>query len=158
MNKKKIENFKKFLSAHGAEVLTETNKYELVRFKANGKVSVIYEGKRGISFVGEAEAAHNKFENIGKADWSVDIKRSRKNLGVKERTLLERDGNKCFYCGEEIMDEHMSVEHLLALIHGGNNHISNLVLAHKSCNQKVGHMSVIDKIKYRENQIFHAKQ
>lgn len=155
MNKREIHRFKVFLTAQGAEVLTETNQYELVRFRANNKVSVVYTGKKGISFVGEAEEAYQKFNHKGHGKWRVTGKSKRKSLSVKVRTLLERDGNKCFYCGQEMLDEHISIEHLLSKNHGGNDHISNLVLSHKQCNQAVGHMAIIDKIKYRESKLSH---
>lgn len=125
----------------------------MVRFRDNGVVSVVYEGKRGNSFVGEAEEAYNKFINV-KSSWKVSGKGSRKGLSVKKRTLLERDGDKCFYCGEVMIENAMSIEHLLSINHGGNNHISNLVLCHIECNKAVGHMSVMDKVKYRESKIF----
>lgn len=146
---KEIESFKKFLHSHGAEVLQTTNAYELVRFKANGVVSVIYSGKKGTSFVGESESAWNHFKNIKKG-WAVRSKGNRTKLSVKKRTLLERDGECCFFCKQPMIDDQISVEHLLSLVHGGNNHISNLVLCHKICNEKVGNMSIMDKIRYRE--------
>ena len=144
----KIESFKKWLIARGAEVLEPTNEYEIVRFKANGKISVVYEGRRGVSFVGESEQAYKAFTSKGK--WTVDVQKAkRKNLSVIKRTLIERDGDKCFYCKKPLEDD-ITVEHLLALCHGGKNHISNYVLSHKDCNSKVGHLSIMDKIKIRE--------
>jgi hypothetical protein len=143
-----MNNFKKYLRAKGAEILEPTNPYELVRFRANGAIHVIYEGKRGISFVGESEKAYNAFQNKG--IWSVDIKKDkRRNLSVIKRTLIERDGDKCFYCKNPLEDD-ITVEHLLSMCHGGPNHISNYVLSHKDCNSKVGHLSIMDKIKIRE--------
>lgn len=145
-----LESFKRFLTARGAEVLSPTNPYERVRFRANDEVSVMYEGRRGYSFVGEAEIAWNAFHGRGKRDWNANIRKPRRHMTPVVRTLLDRDGDACFYCKEPMIDGQMSVEHLLALGHGGSDHLSNLVLAHPTCNAKVGHLSIMDKIKIRE--------
>lgn len=152
MNKKKIEKFKEFLAARGAEILIPTNEYELVRFRTNGiLVSIIYTGKRGESFTNEALTAWEAFE--GNKPWSGGnrvVKRIQ-NRSVKSRTIRSRDGDNCFYCGQPVSFEDESLEHLLASVHGGSNHISNLVLAHKKCNSDVGHLPIIEKIKIRES-------
>lgn len=57
----KQDKFKSWLSEMGAVVLDTTNPYELVRFKTENGVSVIYEGKKGVTFTGESEEAYDKF-------------------------------------------------------------------------------------------------
>lgn len=54
-----ILKFGKWLSANGAEVLATTNPYELVRFRGETGVSIIYrnDGGRPHKFTGEAFAA-----------------------------------------------------------------------------------------------------
>jgi len=64
--------------------------------------------------------------------------------------LLRRDGNACFYCGEPTGEDDRSLEHLVARAHGGPDHLSNLVLAHRRCNAVAGHLSAMEKIRIRE--------
>ena len=59
--------------------------------------------------------------------------------------LLVRDGNACLFCGKPL-DGDITVEHLVAIAHGGPNHVSNLFLAHAACNQAAGHMSAPEKV------------
>ena len=76
---KTINNFKKFLKENGAIVLKETNPYEICRFKANGITSIIYEGRKGNSFVGEALEAFNKFtgkKNRNSSDSGLNLTNS----------------------------------------------------------------------------------
>lgn len=144
----KVDKFKTFLANSGAQVLKPTNEYELVRFKTVNGVSIIYTSKRGLTFTGEAEEAYRRFEK--KNIWQI----KRKDLQALERVkeaILDRDGPACFYCGKDTVDgEDRSVEHLLSIAHGGNNNIANLVFAHAACNQAVGSMPIIEKIRYRE--------
>lgn len=46
-------------------------------------------------------------------------------------TVYERDGNKCVYCHST---ENLCLDHLVPLIRGGTNALSNLVTACKACN------------------------
>lgn len=55
----------------------------------------------------------------------------------------------CFLCWEAL-GEDVTVEHLVPVSQGGTNHIGNKVLAHAECNQKMGHLSVMEKIRMRE--------
>jgi hypothetical protein len=146
---RRLPNFKHYLRSCGAVVLSTTNPYEVVRFKANGITSIIYQGKKGYTFTGESKDAWQKF--IGGATFVVDTKKSRrKKLQVDVRTLLDRDGDSCFYCQFPLVDD-ITVEHLVPLLNGGSNQLSNMVLAHKQCNNKAGHLSVMEKIKLRES-------
>lgn len=76
-------------------------------------------------------------------------KRRRRLIAV----LRERDGDACFYCLRLMQREEMTLEHLLARHHEGNDSKANLVLAHKHCNESVGHLAVIEKIKIRERNL-----
>ena len=46
----------------------------------------------------------------------------------RKKTLLKRDGNRCFYTGEVMKENEMSVEHLVPTYWGGTNNMQNLVL------------------------------
>jgi 5-methylcytosine-specific restriction endonuclease McrA len=55
----------------------------------------------------------------------------------------EQGGWFCHLCGREFLDPtQMTVDHLVAKIHGGSNDDSNLRLAHMSCNSERGHMPI----------------
>ena len=58
---------------------------------------------------------------------------------------MARDGDNCFFCRKPLAGD-LTVEHLVALAHGGPNHISNLVCAHAACNHEAGHLSVAEKV------------
>lgn len=147
-----IDRFKEWIAERGGEILIVTNEYEVVRYRGDGATSIIYTNKKNVmSFVGDANAAWLAFKN---GDWAYRVgtrspKRPLKSTTV--RTLLERDGNRCFYCGEDFTTEKPPTkEHLVARTSGGPDHISNLFLACHPCNAEVGHRSAADKIRFRD--------
>jgi len=146
----RINNFEKWLKQLGAEIIPATNPYELLRFNCKHGTGVIYKGKRGISvsapFVTEAIDCF-----LTAKKWDGRFNSTKRNVSKQIRQLLARDGNKCFYCNQEMNDNEMSEEHLLSLIHGGSNRMENKVLAHKECNNIAGHKTVFEKVKLREN-------
>ena len=145
----KREAFKAWLTAHGASVMEPTNEWELVRFGQHSGASVIYGNARGgTSFTGEAKAAWDAYRSG--QPWAGAKRTRRKPMTPTVRTLLQRDGPGCFYCPGNTSDENRSVEHLVPVAHGDPNHISNLVLAHKQCNARAGHLSAMEKIRLRE--------
>jgi 5-methylcytosine-specific restriction endonuclease McrA len=140
----KIADFKKSLLEAGGELLGATNPYEVLRFRTKHGVGVVYSGKRGETWNKEAVAAR---EHIAKRKGSlapVAVKGRRKDKATVQ-ALLERDGDCCFFCGEPLGGD-VTVEHLVAIAHGGPNHISNLFLAHQACNSAAGHLSAPEKI------------
>lgn len=142
-----IEKFKYWLTDRGCEILPSTNQYEKLRFKGK-EVGVIYTtGKTNGDFANKAIYA---FNNGKKWDGSP-IKTGRYSNYKKEKaSLLERDGTCCFYCGLE-MGEDITIEHLIALSCGGKNNLSNMVLAHKKCNEDVKNLPISDKVKLAIN-------
>lgn len=64
--------------------------------------------------------------------------------------LIDRDGNECFFCGNQFTDEDpATLEHLVARRHGGPDHMSNYALAHEACNRKADTLSVVEKVAMR---------
>ncbi len=145
-----IKKLEEFLKSRGAEILTPTNQYEVIRFVGNGTIGIVYTGKKGFSLVGEAQVAVDAFLN--KTPYSAAVK----NRGVlyyksiKVRALAERDGDKCFYCHKPLGDD-ITVEHLLSRNCGGSNHINNLALSHQACNLRAHHLPVVKKVQLRES-------
>lgn len=145
-----IKRFTAYLKAAGAEILITTNIWEVIRFKANNEVGIIYKNSKGnFTFVGIAEEAASCF--YAKKVFVVKEKNTASiwAKSVKVRTLLARDGENCFYCGQAL-NEDITVEHFLSKNCGGTNHINNLVLAHKKCNLTASHLNVMDKVKLRD--------
>jgi hypothetical protein len=146
--------FEAFLTERGAQVLQPTNEWELLRFKTSRGTSVVYcNSKGGITPTGESITAWTAFEKS--ASWRGSPAPKKRPTG-REKTapmfnaLINRDGPSCFYCGEDTSEDDRSLEHLVPIAHGGPNHLSNLVLAHRKCNSKAGHMSAMEKIRARE--------
>lgn len=146
MFRRKEKAFNDFLVSHGAEVLKPTNEYELMRFMANGWVHVIYRKANGlVTFASDSREAFDAF--LSSKPWRGNVrppkkKKSRPRLAA----IRERDGGNCFFCLEPVAIADESEEHLVAATHGGPNHISNLFLAHRKCNEEVGHLSAPEKI------------
>ncbi|EJU15137.1 HNH endonuclease [Sphingomonas sp. LH128] len=132
------------LQALGAEILAPTNPYEVLRFRTSYGVGVVYRGKRGETWNAEALAAREHMEARKGSLAPVSVKGRRKDRSTVG-ALLSRDGDCCFFCGAPL-DGDVTVEHLVAIAHGGPNHISNLYLAHAQCNQAAGHMSAPEKV------------
>lgn len=146
---KRIDTFNAWLTARGAEVLKPTNEWEVTRFRANGQTHVLYVNKRGFLSMSE-EVKKAVFAFLGQKSWTAGTATKRKaTKDVDVRTLLERDGDECFLCGLPLGDD-CTVEHLLSLTHGGSNHLSNKALAHSLCNERLGHLSLVQKIRLRE--------
>lgn len=148
---KRAKEFGAWLTARGAEVLKPTNEWEVARFRAGGIVSIVYENAKGaISCVGP-HAVHALSAFQKGRPWAAPAQTKRKAVktSVTLNTLLQRDGEDCFFCGLPLGDD-VTVEHLVPRVHGGPNHISNYVLAHVACNQLVGHMSAAEKVRQRD--------
>jgi len=75
------------------------------------------------------------------------MKNAKTKMRIKAK-IVARDGDRCFYCGLPMEDP--TIEHVLAISRGGKDSITNLVLAHQQCNEFVGAMGVLEKIKVRD--------
>lgn len=142
--------FISFVESAGVELLDSTNEWEVVRFRTENGVSVVYKNKKGgLTFSGQdGLQAFDAFEKG--YDW-VPKKVNRSPNKTNKDKLLARDGNTCFYCACEFNETSpMTLEHLVSISHGGSNNINNLALACEPCNREVGNMPLIEKIKIRE--------
>lgn len=144
--------FYAWLEAQGAEVFAPTSGWEFARFRAREAVHIIYRNKDGAytahGFAAECMDAFTKRGNIA---MGYAGKRKTPSQSVKA-SLRSRDGNECFFCGQEMTPETMSIEHLVGRAKGGPNHMDNLVLSHAACNQEAGNLPLIAKIRiYHRN-------
>ena len=137
------DKFKSWLNDQGAVVLDPTNPFELVRFRTENGVSVVYEGKKGITFTGESSEAYDKFTDGKK--WKT-VSRRRKQLRAKKARLAARDGKRCFAHGEKMTFDKLTIEHLLNFSHGGSDHESNLALVCEPCGRLLGNKPITKKI------------
>lgn len=152
MNLHKLKNrlpaIHTWLTAAGAECLSPTNPWEVLRFRAAGATHVVYFNKKDqVSMTDATREILNAF--FQGTHWSAGVAVARRKRGVDETTLRARDGDGCFLCGEVLGDD-ATIEHLVPVVHGGPNHISNKVLAHQACNQRLGHLSLPEKLALRD--------
>lgn len=143
------DKLNEYIMSVGGEILSPTNQYEIARFVIKGETGVIYQGKKGISFSNRlAEQVYHNFES--NKNIYLGEKKKRTSYSKMKEVLLSRYGRKCFYTGEEMTDEEITVEHLIPLSKGGKNTIDNMVLCRKDINTKLGNISLYDKIRCRD--------
>lgn len=58
--------------------------------------------------------------------------------------ILEREGNKCFYCFRKLDNSNFVIDHVVSRREGGNNSYRNVVASRRSCNNKKGDMLAED--------------
>jgi 5-methylcytosine-specific restriction endonuclease McrA len=59
-------------------------------------------------------------------------------------TLLLRDGDACYLCHQTAdPDDPLEIEHVKPRYAGGSDDLSNLALAHRSCNRTKGTSAVV---------------
>lgn len=145
---KKLPALLEWLRSKGAEVLEPTNQWEVLRFRAGYVTHVVYKNAKGELTINMRTRHIVDCFLAGKA-WSAGVAVERRRYSTDERALLKRDGDCCFLCWEDL-GEDVTVEHLVPVSQGGTNHIGNKALAHADCNQKMGHLSVMEKIRMRE--------
>lgn len=135
-----LDSFKNFLQASGYTVEDPKNEWEVLRVKKDGSVNSVFRNKKDqLTFPKEMRKAHSAFQ------------RGYRNMKAEQKAeLRQRDGDHCFYCGDVMNDGEETIEHLLAVAHGGTDAMENLVLAHSGCNQQADKLPLIDKIKLRE--------
>lgn len=146
-------DFRDYLVKNGGTILPLTNEYEMARFRVksstgNPETSVIYKRKTGIiTFTGDSASVWSAFINNRTLKRAPVPKRAPAQH-IKLSSLRSRDHATCFYCLERVEDpEEGSREHLLSVSYNGADHSANIVYAHKLCNQRVGNMSLFEKIK-----------
>lgn len=149
-----IGKFKKFLVNCGGQLLHETNEYEVIRLQIDTGIQVLYKKASGrLTWTDELVKAYIAYKSGGKVKWRGSRKKkvNRKRGPVLLQTLFKRDGKKCWFCANPLTMEAATIEHLLNVSNGGNNHINNLTIACSKCNQKARNMCITEKVRLREN-------
>lgn len=68
-------------------------------------------------------------------------KLSAKSRARRLRSLLNRDGDLCHYCKVLLVDgKNLTFDHVITRMNGGQNAMTNLVLACNDCNNSRGNM------------------
>jgi hypothetical protein len=81
------------------------------------------------------------FQRFGKGEMSTKVHKSKSaikrfRVQIKLRNeVLTRDCYKCVYCKST---DNLSIDHIIPVSQGGNNHISNLQTLCRSCNSMKG--------------------
>lgn len=147
---KHIKQFSAWLTAQGCEIQPATNEFEVIRFRCQKGTGVVYNGKKGYTI--SSPMVYEAYECfVYGRQWAGKGKPSKRTGGSKRtRQLIDRDGNRCFYCDKEMTVAEMTKEHLLSVNHGGADRLENMVLACQECNLKAGHLPVIDKVRLRD--------
>ena len=147
-----FKNINNYLDAIGVNHIETTNSYEVARFVVNDEICVIYEGKKGLS--GNNKTSNKIIEAFLNKKLINIQDYKRKSLKDKfYDQLISRDGNKCFYTGIEMTREQATIEHLIPLSKGGKNNLDNLVLCLKQENNKLANLPLVEKIKYKIDNI-----
>lgn len=161
---KEIENLKKWAVAASAEAEALTNPYELMRLRVAGGVAIVWRKQTGkltwndLALKLRAAFQEDKgFPADLRLESKVSHKAAKNLLPGRHRTIIERDGFGCFYCGEEKTGQ-MTIEHLVPRAHGGPRHLSNEFRADTKCNAEAGHLSAPEKILMREARHIKFKQ
>lgn len=157
---KKIERLpiEEFLEQGGATVLPITNPWEVVRFRTPRGTHVVYTNKQGNKTYSDEHAKDAYRTWIDGKPWVAKEKINRRSVRYLISAIRKRDGDECFFCCSGFTAEGSeTIEHLLAITSGGSNCIANLVLAHETCNKDAGSLSVMEKIRIRENNHKHKE-
>jgi hypothetical protein len=165
----KLKKFIAWLTDQGAEVISTTNPYEVVRYRAyvlggaRPQTHIVYAKDSGLlNFVGATREHYEAFLAGGTvsgmfvsqfdpppADTRAQRRFNSPDKPGQRAKLLDRDGNECWFCGLEMASDDMTIEHLAPKSAGGRNMLVNYALAHSVCNNRAGDMPLIQKIEMR---------
>jgi hypothetical protein len=140
--------FEEWLVGHGSAILATTNIYETARFLTDIGIGVVYHNSAGkiTHWTNGANRACAAFLN--REPWRAVVRGARGNSKKKHlfNTLAARDGANCVYCGCGLTIDDATIEHFVAVTHGGPDHPANLTLACRPHNTEAGHLSVREKV------------
>jgi 5-methylcytosine-specific restriction endonuclease McrA len=66
-----------------------------------------------------------------------DAKRERLNPWLRVQ-VIERDGYVCGLCGDDVDPDDVHIDHIMPWSRGGKHELSNLQVAHSTCNLRKG--------------------
>ncbi|WP_319798282.1 hypothetical protein [Nitrobacter sp.] len=153
-HEEKVTLFRAFLTRSGCTVLDPVSQWEVLRFIVFGRINVIHRNRRGeFSAAAGPDIDHAATAFLTGKPWSPIGRPKRLTSSARRQRirsqLLRRDGSKCFFCGSDLGDD-VTIEELLPVAHGGVRVLANCALAHAECNVKAGHLSVVEKVRLRD--------
>lgn len=149
------DEFIAWLIEGGAVLQPPKVENEYVRFiKPTGKQYTIMCQRGGDAYIagGEAQRLAEDFLSGMKVRWTKDaplVPRGGACARKHNQTVLalaERDGWGCMYCGKALTFGTATIEHVVPKSKDGPTNLHNFVLACWECNQRVGDMSVAEKM------------
>ena len=146
----------------GAEVLSPSSQWEVLRFRTKFGVAIVYRNKVGA--LNANEAARSALGQVASGDNGSlaphPCAPKAKDRAARRHQLarvIERDGPRCFYCGTDIHQDapqgsprHATREHLVPRNQGGPDNVANIFASCEPCNLEAGHMSAPEKIAMRD--------
>lgn len=148
-----LKAFKDWLVQRGAVLKPITNPYEVLRVDTSEGVFVVYTNSKGKQTWPVGIDALRSAYLDGKDIPLAPEQKSRVRLRHQIEAIAARDGLECWFCENGFLtpdSREITIEHLVAVSHGGPNHMSNLVLACPDCNSEAGQLSVAEKVLVRE--------
>lgn len=76
--------------------------------------------------------------------WSITKRRKANIRQTRRKTVYKitakRNGGRvpCFVCGDHVVPENATLEHIVPLSKGGTDDMENLAISHGLCNQRRG--------------------
>ena len=152
--------FREWLAQHNATVLPRKSPWEIYRAETNIGLLVGYVNRFGqFNHCPEALKLLKIFAD-GMQPPSLAVgseRRKHRNRKTRQmvKALIQRDGNRCFYCRIELatpstpFDSPLpmpTIEHFLPIAKGGPDNLHNSVLACKPCNEEAGSRDLRHKI------------
>ncbi len=160
LQNKEIEAFSNWLTKCGAELLSHTNEWEIIRIKAEGETLVSYKNAKGRQKWPPSLVKYHKCFSRGKSlKLASPITQYKGNKKARLKLLGDRDGWSCWYCDTPLWpvdrikvegEVSATIEEVCPRQIGGPTHIGNQVLACAACNSEAGNMSVAAKVVLRE--------
>jgi hypothetical protein len=159
-----IKRFQAWLEKCGAEVLAPTTEFELMRVRTVEGTMVVHTNKRGAQkWPARLVDLWRQFQ-AGRMTPKLSPSPATPLSGNRKGrlvTLINRDGNKCWYCNRETLEpgspaavaepsREATVEEICPRQHGGPNHVANQVVACGACNRQAGNLPVAAKVRLRE--------
>jgi hypothetical protein len=164
-----VSNFAAWLAKNGAEIGIPSNPYEVIRYRAypeaGGKAEthIVYRKESGaLTWTGASQSHYSQFASgeaiypatkpyqpDARGDTPFLVTFPAKGKAPTRAKLLERDGDKCWFCGDPMGDD-ITIEHLVPKSAGGRNMAANYALAHKRCNHQAADLPLVDKIELRQ--------
>lgn len=140
--------FSAWLITRGSALISVTSHYEAARYLTDEGIGIVYFNSAGriTTWMNGADRAFIAFKTG--ADWRAveKVKRGTSKARKNFKTLADRDGPNCIYCGAGLAVDTATIEHIVPLSAGGPDHLSNKALACRECNQAVGSLPAAQKI------------